>query len=123
MIAAIEKVAQQISAIAPGVSWQWSRDESRSVGCPPPYEQSEGQYVRLGQYYSDVPIAEQHWKQAYDIVADAASSLGATNVTVFRNEPGDHDVNFSSETGTTLRFGTQKAAPLSGRTGCRLARG
>ena len=65
-------------------------------------------------------IPEQYWKQAYDIVAQAAGALGATAVTVFKDAPDNHDVQFSSQTGTTVRFGSQKAALLSGSTGCRL---
>ncbi len=120
LTAAIATVGQQISAIAPTVAWAWRDDESRSSGCPPPYEQSGGQEILLANYVSDVPIPDEQWKQAYDIAAKAANALGATAVTVFKDAPNNHDVQFSSETGTTLRFGSQKAALLSGGTGCRL---
>ena len=117
--AAIERAGQQISAVVSTVVWAWRREPSRG-GCMPPYEQSEGEEILLANYVSDVPIPEQNWKQAYDIATQTANGLGATAVTVFKDEPNNHDVQFSSETGTTLRFGSQKAALLSGSTGCRL---
>jgi Lipoprotein confined to pathogenic Mycobacterium len=119
MTAAIERVGQQISAAVPAVKFTWRLDEGR-VGCNPPYEQSQGQEILLAKYASDVPIPEQNWKQAYDIVSQAASGLGATSVTVFQDAPNFHDVQFSSETGTVLRLASQKAALITGSTGCRL---
>ena len=115
----IERVGQQISAIAPAVTWAWRREASRG-GCRPPFEQSDGREVLLANYVSDVPIPEQNWKQAYDIAARAAGELGAATVTVFKDAPDNHDVQFSDDTGTTLRFGSQQAALLTGSTGCRL---
>jgi Lipoprotein confined to pathogenic Mycobacterium len=76
--------------------------------------------ILLPSYVSDVPIPEQNWKQAYDITAQTARTLGAESVTVFKDAPNDHDVQFSSDTGTILRLASQKAALVSGHTGCRL---
>ncbi|MCI4675632.1 LppA family lipoprotein [Candidatus Mycolicibacterium alkanivorans] len=118
--AVIEQVGQQISALAPAVTWSWRREESRG-GCNPPYEQSDGHQILIANYVSDVPIPEQNWPQAYDIARRAAAGLGDVAVTVFKDAPNDHDVQFSTETGTTLRLGSQKAALLSGGTGCRLS--
>lgn len=119
MVALIEHVGQQISAIAPAVRFEWRQEESRG-GCMAPYEQSEGNEILLAKYVSDVPIPEQNWKQSYDIASQAASTVGATTVTVFQDAPDFHDVQFSSETGTVLRLASQKAALLTGATGCRL---
>jgi hypothetical protein len=120
LISTIETVGQQISAVAPGTKFEWRLDEGR-VGCNPPYEQSEGQEILLAKYVSDVPIAEQFWKRVYDIVAEAAKTFDAGNVMVFKNAPDNHDVQFSSATGTVLRVASQKAALLAGSTGCRLS--
>lgn len=46
MLAMIEQVGHQISAMAPSVSFTWRHEESRG-GCMPPYEQSEGQVILL----------------------------------------------------------------------------
>lgn len=119
MKSVIEHVGQQISAVAPTVTFTWRRDDSRA-GCSPPYEQSEGQEILLAKYVSDVPIPEANWKQAYDLAAQAAHTLGAGTVTVFKDTPNNHDVQFSSDTGTILRIGSQAAALLTGSTGCRL---
>jgi hypothetical protein len=119
MTSTIEQVGQQISAIAPTVTFTWRLDESRA-GCSPPYEQSEGQEILLAKYVSDVPIPEADWKQAFDIASQAANGVGATAVTVFKDAPNNHDVQFSSDTGTILRLGSQKATLVTGSTGCRL---
>jgi hypothetical protein len=120
IVAAIEQVAQQISLLMPQTSWSWQREESRTGGCPAPYKESEGQELLLAHYVSEVPIPEQSWRQAYDIAANAAHGLGAVKVTVFQDNAGFHDVQFSSDTGLTFRFASQKAALLTGSTGCRL---
>jgi hypothetical protein len=122
MTSTIEHVGQQISAIAPTVTFTWRREESRG-GCPPPYEQSDGQEILLANYVSEVPIPEANWKQAYDIASQAAHTLGASTATVFKDAPNDHDVQFSSDTGTILRIGSQAAALITGSTGCRLPAG
>lgn len=117
--AAIVALGHQITAIAPTVIWEWRFDHSRTE-CNPPYEQSDGEEILLRKYVSDTPIPEQSWKQALDLAQQAAHSLGATNLTVFKDSPNNHDLQFTSETGTTLRFGSQAAALLTGSTGCRL---
>jgi hypothetical protein len=123
--AAIGGVGQRISAIdptvTPPVAFGWRHAPSRT-GCKPPYEQSAGKDILLPSYVSEVPIAEQHWKQAYGIAQQAAAALGAATVTVFKDAPNDHDVQFSNDTGTTLRLGSQAAALITGSTGCRLPR-
>lgn len=119
LAATIEQVGQQISVIAVQVTWSWRREDSRG-GCVAPFEQSQGQEILLASYVSDVPIPEQHWQQARDVVAHAAEQLGLTSATVFKDAPNDHDVQFSSDSGTVLRLASQKAALLTGNTGCRL---
>lgn len=118
LMSTIEDVGKRISGAAPTVTWTWRREESRG-GCLPPYEQSEGQQILLANYVSDIPIPEQNWKQAYDIAAQSANKLGLPTVTVFKDAPNDHDVQFSDDTGTVLRLGSQKAALITGSTGCR----
>lgn len=117
--AAITQLGQQISEIAPAVRWEWRREDSRG-NCLPPFEQSDGQEVLLRNYVSDTPIPERHWQQAYNLAVETAHSLGADNLTVFKDNPDDHDLQFTSDTGTTLRFGSQVTALISGSTGCRL---
>jgi len=119
LVTTIEKVGQQISVVAVEVTWSWRREESRG-GCMAPFEQSQGQEILLNSYVSDVPIPDQHWQQAYDAVAGAARQLGLSGATVFKDAPNDHDVQFSSDSGMVLRLASQKAALLTGNTGCRL---
>lgn len=117
--AAILRLGQQITAIVPTVSWQWRREDSRG-NCMAPYEHTDGERIVLRNYVSDNPIPEQDWQQVYNLAVETAHSLGADNLTVFKDNPSDHDVQFTSDTGTTLRFGSQTAALIGGSTGCRL---
>lgn len=119
---AVVELGRQITGLAPAVSYEWRREDSRS-GCAAPYEQSDGEQILLRNYVSDTPIPEQSWQQAYRLAEQTATSLGAHAVTVFKDEPGNHDVQFSNDTGTTLRIGSQAAALITGSTGCRLPRG
>lgn len=116
---AILHLGQQITTIAPTVSWDWRREDSRG-NCMAPIEQTDGERIVFRSYVSDTPIPEQHWQQVYNLAVETAHSLGADSLTVFKDNPNDHDVQFTSDTGTTLRFGSQAAALISGSTGCRL---
>lgn len=98
---AILQLGHQISVIAPEVFFEWRREDSRG-NCMAPFERTDGQRILLRNYVSETPIPELHWQQAYDFAVEVAHSLGA------------------SDTGITLRFGSQAAALISGSTGCRL---
>lgn len=116
---AILHLGHQISTIAPEVFFEWRREDSRGR-CLPPFEQTEGEDILLRAYVSETPIPERHWQQAYELAVETAHSLGADHLTVFKDAPNDHDLRFTSDTGTTFRFGSQAAALISGSTGCRL---
>ncbi|MDI3314402.1 MAG: LppA family lipoprotein [Mycobacterium sp.] len=117
----IEQIGTAASAIAPTLAWHWLDEPSRG-GCSPPYEQSDGQEVLMPNYVSNTPIPEENWQSVFDIARDAAAKLGANSIEVFRDAPGNHDVEFFDETGTTIRLGSQQVALISGSTGCRLPR-
>ncbi|MCV7258542.1 LppA family lipoprotein [Mycobacterium shimoidei] len=117
----IEQIGAKASSLVPSLVWTWHREPSRA-GCTPPYEQSDGQLVLMPNYVSDIPIPENSWKPVFEIARDAAAKLGANSIQVFRDSPDNHDVEFFNETGTSIRLGTQKAALISGSTGCRLPR-
>ncbi|SLG77889.1 lipoprotein LppV [Mycobacteroides abscessus subsp. massiliense] len=115
----IEEIGAQATAIAPELTWKWNREPSRG-GCNPPYEQSQGELILMPNYISSTPIPEEHWRQIFEIAKKAAASLGATSVETFQDSPNNHDVRLYNETGTAVRIGSQKAALISGSTGCRL---
>jgi hypothetical protein len=119
----IEQIGHDAAGIAPALTWQWDHEPGpSSVGCNPPYEQSEGEEILMANYVSDVPIPDENWDQVLAIARDAAAKLGTTGMEVFQDAPGRHDVRFYNKTGTALRIGSQKAALISGSTGCRLPR-
>jgi hypothetical protein len=117
----IEQLGHDASTIVPTLSWYWHREPSHG-GCLPPYEQSEGELTRMPSYLSDTPIPDESWDHVLAIARDAAAKLGTTGMEVFQDAPGNHDVRFYNKTGTALRVMSQKAAVLTGDTGCRLPR-
>ena len=119
--ATIEQVGAKARSIDPTLTWRWLDEPSRA-GCNPPYEKSEGELILMPKYVSDNPIPDESWSQVLAVARDAAAKLGATSVEMFHDEPGFHDVRFYNETGTALRIGTEKAALITGSTGCRLPR-
>lgn len=121
LTALIEQIGQQATAIVPALAWHWHREASRG-GCNPPYEHSEGQLILMPNYLSDNPIPDENWGQVLAIAKDAAGKFGATSVEVFHDTPGFHDVRSYNDTGIDIRIGSQKAALISGSTGCRLPR-
>lgn len=114
---AIEQLGQQITLLAPNTHFEWRREDSRT-GCVPPYEQSNGKIITLRNYVSDAPVPEQNWPQVQALAQQTAQTMGLTNVTVFKDTPNNHDVQFSDETGTALRLGSKDATVITGKTGC-----
>jgi hypothetical protein len=117
----IEQLGHDASTIVPTLTWRWLDEPSRG-GCSPPYEQSEGELILLANYVSETPIPDENWDQVLAIARDAAAKLGTTGMEVFQDAPRNHDVRFYNKTRTALRIGSQKAALISGDTGCRLPR-
>jgi len=117
---AIENLGQQLTALVPGIDWKWYQEDS-GAGCSgTAYQGSDGQMILLRNYVSNIPIPDDKWTQAMDLAQRTAQSLGVQSLTVFKDAPNDHDVQFSNDTGTTLRFGSRASVLITGGTGCRL---
>ena len=53
-------------------------------------------------------------------VKQAATEIGATDIQVLRDRPGNHDVWVTGQAGMFLKVGYRGSLRVSGDTGCRL---
>lgn len=65
------------------------------------------------------PIPDERWSQALKHIRDRSAALGATEVFVYVDKPGDN-VAITGDNGAEIRFGTMVAATLSARSDCYL---
>lgn len=115
----IAQTADQITQLVPGLTWRWNSD-STTITCSGELKDTGGVQVLTRHAYFDGPIPEPTWTTALDLVRDTASTLGATNVTVFADRPGEHDVEIVGNNGVQVRFGTRVGSTLSARSDCYL---
>lgn len=116
---ALSQTADQITALVPGLSWRWNRD-STTISCGGEFEGTDGVQVLTRHVLFDGPIPDTVWPRALDEVRESAATLGATDLTVFADRPGDHSIELTGAAGSQVRFGTKVAASLSARSDCRL---
>lgn len=115
---AVEELGAHVSSLVPGLTWRWIRSRS-SADCDPPYDQTQGQQVRLQFYSASRGIPDEVWPQVRDRARELAARVGATESEKFANEPGHHNVRFFSREGTAFQVGSQGAV-ITSNTGCRL---
>lgn len=90
-------------------------------GCSGDYAGTAGVHAYIYVVF-DGPVPEVAWPPALEVVKQGAARLGATEVTVPVDGPGDHNVVFSGADGITVEFGTKAAGVLSAKSDCRLRR-
>ncbi|MFD1811001.1 LppA family lipoprotein [Rhodococcus gannanensis] len=117
--AAVLQIADAAGAIAPELRWEWKRERSQS-SCGGAFGKTDGREVDLPNYVSAVPIPDTAWPAVLQAARDILTPLGITNLTVYVDKPGDHDVIFTSDDGRHVDLGTKVAALVSAGTGCRL---
>ena len=115
--AAVRNWANQLALLRPGLTWQVKEDSWG--GCTGEYANTPGIHVYLYVVF-DGPIPDTSWPQAVDVLKRGAAALGATDMTVLIDKPGDHDVTFGGPDGNAFEFGTKAAAVLSATSDCRL---
>jgi hypothetical protein len=54
-------------------------------------------------------------------VKDGAAKFGATNLSTFKDEPGNHDIAISGSDGVEFKLGTKVRASLTAQSDCRLS--
>lgn len=118
--ALIAATADEVAALAPGLSWSWM-SEGGSVGCA----QDPGAVTRATRFVTrhavfDGPIPESAWPKAFDIVRARAAEAGATELRPLEDGPDNHDVSFFGPEGQRVDFASAKAALIRGTTPARL---
>ncbi|MDI3314401.1 MAG: LppA family lipoprotein [Mycobacterium sp.] len=120
--AAMNEIKTAASTLIPGITWETPHEGSGST-CARPYEQSDGrEYFPPDAVAVRVPMSEQDWAKIQEAAKRAAAKLDATEVQVFQDKPGDHDVRFYGPTGISIGVGYRGNLVVSGFTGCRLPR-
>lgn len=118
--AAMDTITAKARTLNPSINWR-TLDQETWDNCERPYDQTDGQRFFLPDAVAEhVSLSEDDWTRILQTAKDAAAALGATNVQVLQDQPGNHDVWFSSPTGISIKIGYQGNLVVSGYTGCRL---
>ncbi len=115
---AMKQMADQIAALVPGTTWNFVQDTWTSCGGEYVWTDAKEAYFLIG--FSG-PIPDEKWDQAVQIVKDGTRRFGATNLSVAKNNSGDHDVDLSGNEGVDFKLSSQKAAAFTGRSDCRIS--
>jgi hypothetical protein len=118
---AVVELSDYLASLIPGMNWDWYDDRSNG-GCMPPYNTTGEKDIYLAIYGGSQPIPDSLWSRAVDRVKEVATGFGAGERDMVRDEPGSHEVWFTSPEGTTIRLGTRKMTTIVANTGCRLPR-
>ena len=116
---ALQQMADDVTALVPGLAWHWNR-EAGSVSCSGPLMETRGVQVLTRHIVFDGPIPNDVWPQALQRVRDRAAELGAHEVFLYVDKPGDHDVAIHGDNDVEVQFETRVAGVLSARSDCYL---
>ncbi|MDA3662702.1 LppA family lipoprotein [Mycobacterium xenopi] len=121
--AAMNDITSAATNIIPSITWETPHEGSSENCQRQPYEQADARaYFLPDEVAVRVPVSESQWVQILQAAKEAAAKIGATNVQVMQNQPGNHDVWFSGPTGIFIKIGYRGNLVVSGYTGCRLPR-
>jgi hypothetical protein len=110
--AALQGAADDISALAPGVTWRWNREVS-SMPCGGEFTQTRGIRYRTRNLVSSAPILDHLRGRAMTLLRQRASGLGVGHV---------NGVEVAGGFGGGVTLGQAEVAVLSGTTACQLSR-
>lgn len=116
---ALQAIMDAARAVAPALQWT-AQDKRTQSSCGGAFGKTDGLEIDLPDYVSAVPISDADWPRILQAARDIAAPLGITELTVRVDQPGHHDVLLTSPDGSRIDLGTQVAALVSARTGCRL---
>lgn len=121
---AVQNAMNEITAAAtkadPSIAWLPMHGDSTG-NCEAPYEQTDGKRIFLPDLVAQgAQVSEATWASILAAAKTAVQKIGATNVQVIHDAPGNHDVWFSGPTGMFIKIGYQGNLVVSGYTGCRL---
>ena len=121
--AAMDQITTGATAVVPTATWQTATNADTNT-CDPPYDHTDGRtYFLPNRISANIAVSEQNWADILRVAKDSAAKIGATDVQVMKNSPGDHDVWFSGPTGTFIKVSYGGNLVVAANTGCRLPRG
>ncbi len=117
---AVTEISTAATTIVPGIRFTDYHGES-GLKCDGPY----GDTAARGRYLPDragegAKVSEEQWAKIVDVAKAAAAKVGATDVQVMKDSPGDHDVWFTGPGGIAIKLSSRVNLVISGYTGCRL---
>ncbi len=117
----LQRIADAAKTVAPELEWRTLRDRGQGkLGCPSPYLETAGVSMTTDSLTSAVPITDDEWPRVLQAARDLAAETGITALTVRADTPGRHDITLHApDHGNEITLGTNKAALLTGLTGCR----
>jgi hypothetical protein len=120
----VQNAMTEITTAAAGVvpEIQWLSIHGEDTGnCESPYEQTDGKRLFLPDSVAEgARISEPQWTTILAAATASATKIGATEVQVMKDQPGNHDVWFSGPTGISIKVAYHGNLVVSGYTGCRL---
>jgi hypothetical protein len=120
----VQNAMSEITTAAAGVvpEIQWLSIHGEDTGnCESPYEQTDGKRVFLPDSVAEgTQISEAQWTTILAAAKVSAVKIGATEVQVMKDQPGNHDVWFSGPAGISVKIAYHGNLVVSGYTGCRL---
>jgi hypothetical protein len=119
----IERIRAEVTRLVPASEpWTWSGDES-GTSCVQESTGQKGVRRYLRDLESKHAFSDAEWDIVFPAVRQLATDAGLTDIVAPQNEPGNHDMRFSSGDGRTLMFGSRAASVISGTIGCRARAG
>lgn len=114
------EMADAVVDVVPNLTWFRNREERR-ISCEAVSgDPSSASALTLRNIVFDGPIPDDVWPEAQSRVQDIAARVGATEVQVRADAPGNHDVLILGADKVQFGLGTLEAGVISARTGCHL---
>ncbi len=121
--AVLNEITTAATQLNPSITWK-TADNADSGNCPAPYETTDGKSAYLpNAIAANISITENDWDTILTSAKKSAARLGATEVQVFQDSPGKHDVGLYGPAGIFVKIGYSGNLVVSGYTGCRLPAG
>lgn len=115
-----QEIRDAVTAAVPTVAWILERG-ARSAGCSEPFDNLGGRSTGLDSYGAPGAIPDDEWPAALAAAEAVAQRYGFDDTATVVDEPGNHQVRFSSSTDLAyVNLGTVVNVVLSTFTGCHL---
>jgi len=123
MLDLIERMRAEVTRLVPATEpWEWTRDQ-QGFSCTQEGTGAKGVTRELRDLVSQHGLTDPEWELVFPAVRQLATDAGLTDIAAPQNRPGSHDVQFNSDDGRTLSFGSREATLFTGRIACRRSAG